>query len=313
MANPVRWATLPVLGLLICGVTACLPGNSGDADDDAGPGAVLHAWTAGEEGGPEVPYADLPEILTSEDEIDGWLDEHVARGSVVDQELVSETLAPALEENYLVAARGQECAGINGMYLDELAGGHVLRVDYAEPAEEDQCGETGHPTEIWQMPQDQTEEQLPAAVVTSSAAGDQMPETVRTGSSVWSREIHSNSNELWDLLDETSLRLYSTTEDLGELSEMLSGLLEDEQAVEPLEEVDFSASSLVVVGYDRCGGAWVEIEAAPQSDPVELDVNVMAPDVLCEAPAPAVAVWEVPDVILGDEATVEKHHVMVDV
>ena len=144
------------------------------------------------------------------------------------------------------------------------------------------------------MPQDQTEEQLPAAVVTSSAAGDQMPETVRTGSSVWSREIHSNSNELWDLLDETSLRLYSTPEDLGELTEMLSGLLEDEEAVEPLEEVDLSASSLVVVGYDRCGGAWVEIEAAPQSDPVELDVNVMAPDVLCEAPAPAVAVWEVP-------------------
>ena len=302
-----RWSAVLAAGALCLGMTSC---TSGSADAE-----LLVSWSDDEENFLWIPAGNAPELMTSADEAEDWVPHRTTKGRWINLEMLDETMVPALEEHFLVAASHSGCTDVDGIHLEEIAGEHVVRVDFSEGSEDEDCSDTPAGTQVWQIAQDDLDGQPPAAAVASSGAGTGMPDSLSVGSQVWSGglTLTTTEAEIAERLPEAFTRLHSAPEHLDELADTIEEFLEHDVTADIVREADPSAASYALVFYDTCGGSRVEMHITTDTEPPVLQVsNTFNPEVECETPNPTLAVWEVPDIVVGEGPQVEHHNIHVD-
>lgn len=304
--NTCRWTAVLAAGAICLGAAGCQP-----AEPD---GELVHSWDWSEDSYPAFDTGETPVLLSSEDDV---FDFFMGREQAINYnvELIDETLYPATDDHFLVATGRKECTEINGVWLDEAQDEHLIRVDYSSEDPASRCPDLPQGTEVWQFPHEDTGGEPPAAIVTSTEAGAELPEALGLGSLYWSGRpdwYTSDHYAFSQMLSDALIRLYTTPEDLGELADALEEVVHEESAA-AVRNAETADSSYVLVEYDACDGAWPEIRADTAAEPSVVHIEVFFYlDVACEAPDPRLEVWEIPDLIIGEDAEVENDHVPVE-
>lgn len=301
-----RCTALLMLGAFGLGLTACQP-TEPDAE-------LVHSWDWSDPESPRFDTGETPWLLTTEDDVFEFFR---GRGQAINfnAELIRGTLSSAAADHFLVAAGHAECTEINGVWLDEIQDAYVIRVDYSEEDPASRCRDLPPGTQIWQIPHEDTGGVQPAAIITSTTAGAETPERIGLGALYWSGEPYWHATDYYafnQVLQGADTRLYSSSEDLSELADALEEVLKDE-SVAPVRNADTSDSSYVLIEYDACAGAWPEVSVNTAAEPTVVQTEVFFyQDVACAAPDPRLEVWEIPNLIIGEDTEIENRHVPLE-
>lgn len=310
MATTSNWAKVCAAGILGLGIAACQPSES----DDGPEAELLHSWTTEDEDVPLYSPHTVPELVTSEDELRAWVSTLGGSRTANLSPHIS-SVNPNYDEYVLVAFGHRPCTRINGVHLDDLDGEELIRVDYdvlqAGPAE---CPDMPQGNQIWQIPREALGEAPPTVVATSTTPDPEEPRVYGAGRPIWSGHRDSENyrfRDFSDVFEEVSTRVYSTQEDLQDLIELLEEIAGGEPE-ELLHAANTSEMSYVLVHYDACGRSWMEVNIVPEAEPPIVQAAFMSNIEDCGSADERLEVWAVPDLLIGQGATVEEEIIAVD-
>lgn len=279
---------------------ACTPMSEEPAEPEP-----LVSWVHGEDRYRSRPLGGPPVLMTGEEELNAWVLDQGLEFRAEIRAVVDETLAPALEQQVLVAILLARCTEVAALHVEEADSKYSIRIDLAEVSSDDRCSTAPAGLQIWSVPRDATGGEPPAAVTTSHDAGDETSAVLGVGSIVWWQHLGTSPHpDLQDELPDAFTRLHSTQEHHDEVIATLETLFpEPDRPLEGVRSINASESFLVLTVYDDCAGAQVEILAEPAATPPQVWVRHLSHgQVVCEAPSYRLEVWEVPRFLVGEDA-----------